>query len=94
MGYLSLGESDPRPIGPGPGFYDFIFSYCAISFWTFLILRASLQAGRGKLGLLRRPAVLVSLCFSRLRRVLPVFLESQLPGFSRFCFFVVFSVTS
>jgi hypothetical protein len=37
--------------------------YCAISFWTFLILSASLQAGRGELGRLRRSAVLVYSCF-------------------------------
>jgi hypothetical protein len=45
IGYLRFRESDPRPKGPGPGFSDFIFSYCAISFGTFLILIVSLQAG-------------------------------------------------
>jgi hypothetical protein len=63
--------------GPGPGFSDFIFSYCAISFWTFLILSASLQAGRGELELLQRSAVLVYSCFSPLRRVLPVFQQMR-----------------
>jgi hypothetical protein len=43
---LSLRESDPRPKVPGPGFSDFIFAYCAISFWTFLIWSASFRGGR------------------------------------------------
>jgi hypothetical protein len=72
MEYLSFRESDPRPKGPGPGFSDFIFSYCTISFWTCLIFSASLQAGRGELGRLRRSAVLVSSFFSSFSLELPV----------------------
>ena len=78
MGYLSLRESGPRPKGPGPVFSDFIFSYCTISFWAFLILSVSLQAGRGESGRLRRSAVFVSSCFSALRRLILVFRQIRL----------------
>jgi hypothetical protein len=66
---LSSRESDPRPKGPGPGFSDVIFAYCAISFSTFLIWSASLLVGLDELGRPRRCAVLVSSCFSLVRRV-------------------------
>jgi hypothetical protein len=32
---LSLGESDPRPRRPGPGFSDVTFAYCAFSWYRF-----------------------------------------------------------
>ena len=53
-------------------FSDFIFAYCTIYFWTFLIWSASPLVGLDELGRPRRSAVLVSSCFSLLRRVLAV----------------------